>query len=207
MDPAYMATARPGSSPYDARGLTNGAVRAGGSGHDSEAKQTRKAYEKTALELDVVRRFQSPTADSFNRLRSVIHETQAHERRASLTKPVQSAPTLPLLHDGQQQAGLSQPDPAPEPRQLIGRRMPKSSSTQSVSQAYTQDADDSSVNASDGDHGNAQKSPHPSQRILSSSDDTAQGNLSAEDEEAEYVNEAEMMIRRMWESRVVASSA
>ena len=207
MDPAYMATARPGSSPYDSRGLANGAVRAGVSGHDSEAKQTRKAYEKTALELDVVRRFQSPTADSFNRLRSVIHETQAHERRASLTKPVQSAPTLPLLRDGQQPTGMGQPDPAPEPRQLIGRRMPETSSTQSVSQAYTQDADDSSVTASDGDHGNAQKSPHPSQRILSSSDDTAQGNSSAEDDKTEYENEAEMMIRRMWESRVVASSA
>lgn len=211
MDPAYMATARPGSSPYDTRGLANGAVRTGGSGHDNEAKQTRKAYEKTALELDVVRRFQSPTADSFNRLRSVIHETQSHERRASLTKSVQSAPSLPVLRDGRQQkqqrTSTGQSDPATDSQQLAGRQMPEPSSTQSVSQAYTQDADDSSVTASDGDHGNAQKSPHPSHRILSSSDDTAQGNSSAEEDKTEYVNEAEMMIRRMWESRIVASSA
>jgi hypothetical protein len=32
-----------------------------GAGHDSETRHIRKAYEKTSLELMVVRRFQSPT--------------------------------------------------------------------------------------------------------------------------------------------------
>lgn len=211
MDPAFMAAARPGSGLYDTRGLVNGAARAGGAGHDSEAKQTRKAYEKTALELDVVQRFQSPTADSFNRLRSFIHESKAHERRASISKAVHSAPSLPLLRDGKQSDRRQSDDTAtPEPRQLIGRRIPDSS-TPSVSQAYLQEGDDSSANVSDsGDQGQRRNSQHPSQRILSTSDETVQENPSADDEDTEsneYPNESEMMIRRMWESRVVASSA
>lgn len=86
IDPTFMAATRPGSGAYDAtRGLVNGTARSGGPGHDSEAKQTRKAYEKTALELAVVRRFQSPTADSFSRLRSVIQEAKPP---SSFSQPV-----------------------------------------------------------------------------------------------------------------------
>lgn len=198
IDPAFMAAARPGSGAYDAtRGLANGTARSGGPGHDSEAKQTRKAYEKTALELAVVRRFQSPTADSFNRLRTVIQE--AKPPSLSFGQPVKSAPSLTMLHDGQQPG--YQTDSGHEPRQLIGRRMPDSRPS-----VYLQDPDDSSANVSDA--GDRQRSQHPSQRILSTSDDTAQGNPSAdEDAESNECNDSEMMIRRMWESRIVATSA
>lgn len=71
---------------------------------------------------------------------------------------------------------------------------------------YVQDPDDSSANVSDA--GDRQRSQHPSQRILSTSDDTTQGNPSAdEDAESNEYNDSEMMIRRMWESRIVATSA
>lgn len=201
MDGTFIAAGRPGTGAYDAgRALVNGSARSGGPGHDNEVKQTRKAFEKTALELTVVRRFQSPTADSFSRLRSVIQETKAPERPASLSKPVKSAPALTLPNEEQQSSrGSGQVDSSPEPKQLMGRRMPES--RPSVSEA-----DDSSVNVSDS--GGRQKSQHPSQRILSTSDDTAHGNPSTdEDAENNEYNDTEMMIRRIWESRIVATSA
>ena len=63
VDPTIRTSAhnRPGGAGnYDhVRWAVNG---------DSEAKHVRKAYEKTALELSVVRRFQSPTGNSFGRI-------------------------------------------------------------------------------------------------------------------------------------------
>lgn len=198
MDGTFMASAhgRPGTGAYDAgRALVNGSARSGGPGHDNEAKQTRKAFEKTALELTVVRRFQSPTADSFSRLRSVIQETRGPERsNTSLGQPVKSAPALTLLSDGQQSCRGSGQASSPETRQPVGRRMRPSVS----------ETDDSSAN----DSGDRPKSQHPSQRILSTSDDTATGNPSTDDDaEPNQYNDIEMMIRRMWDSRIVASSA
>lgn len=198
MDGTFMASAhgRPGTGAYDAgRALVNGSSRSGGPGHDNEAKQTRKAFEKTALELTVVRRFQSPTVYSFSRLRPVIQETRGPERsNTSLGQPVKSAPALTLLNDGQQSSRGSGQALSPEARQLVGRRMRPSVS----------EVDDSSVN----DSGDRPKSQHPSQRILSTSDDTATGNPSTDDDaETNEYNDTEMMIRRMWDSRIVASSA
>ena len=206
-DPTFAAAhARPGSGPYDAgRGFVNGSARSGGVGQDSEAKQTRKAYEKTALELAVVRRFQVPTADSFNRLRSALQESKApDERRHSLSKSVKSAPSLTLLRDGQQAGGRGQ-ESNPDPRQPAGRRPPEL--RPSAPQTYSQDPDDYSVNVSDSGELGGQR--HPSQRILSTSDDTAHGNPSTDEdgESNDYSNDTEMMIRRMWESRIVATSA
>lgn len=206
-DPTFAAAhARPGSGPYDAgRSLVNGNARSGGVGQDSEAKQIRKAYEKTALELAVVRRFQVPTADSFNRLRSALQESKApDERRHSLSKSVKSAPSLTLLRDGQQAGGRGQ-ESNPDPRQPAGRRPPEL--RPSAPQTYSQDPDDYSVNASDSGELGGQR--HPSQRILSTSDDTAHGNPSTDEdgESNDYSNDTEMMIRRMWESRIVATSA
>lgn len=207
MDPTFAAAhARPGSGPYDAgRSLVNGSARSGGVGQDSEAKQTRKAYEKTALELTVVRRFQAPTADSFNRLRSALHqETKAPERRRSLSKSVRSAPSLTLLRDGPQAGRAQESNPEPT-RQLVGRRPPES--RPSAPKTFSQDPDDSSVNVSDSGELGGQR--HPSQRILSTSDDTAHGNPSTDEdgETNDYSNDTEMMIRRMWETRIVATSA
>ncbi|KAL4803739.1 hypothetical protein BDV18DRAFT_144341 [Aspergillus unguis] len=192
-DATYMGgTARVGPGPYDtARGLVNGSSRAGGALHHSEAKHIRKAYEKTAMELTVVRRFQSPTGDSFTRLNMILKaKSDGNERPQSsgLGQPVKSAPALVLLQRGAKQlgAGLSSSAGSPETRQLMGRK-----------QADLQDPEDP---------------PHPSHRLLSTSVDASQaaGSHEAEGDQAEspYLpSEADMMIRRMWESREVASSA
>jgi hypothetical protein len=53
----------------------------------------------------------------------------------------------------------------------------------------------------------ATKSAHPSARILSTSDEAAHGLQGDNDsEEDAAVNGIDMMIRRMWESREVATS-
>ncbi|RDW78524.1 uncharacterized protein DSM5745_05376 [Aspergillus mulundensis] len=188
-DPAYMSgNARVGPGPYDtARALVNGASRNGGALHQSEAKHIRKAYEKAAMELTVVRRFQSPTGASFTRLNAIIKDS-----RGGLGQPVKSAPALVLLQRGaKQQDGTSAG--SAESKQLVGRKQ-----ADPVSQAYVQDPEDP---------------PHPSHRLLSTSDDAAHGSGTHgtdDDHEGDrdpfLPSEADMMIRRMWESREVATS-
>ncbi|KAL2856040.1 hypothetical protein BJY01DRAFT_203709 [Aspergillus pseudoustus] len=198
MDAAYMnGTSRVGPGPYDtARALVNGSSRNGGALHQSEAKHIRKAYEKTALELTVVRRFQSPTGNSFTRLNAILQQAKStsQEPRSGLGQPVKSAPALVLLQRGaKEQIGRpSSQSGSFESRQLIGRKQAATQS--SVSQAYIQEPEDP---------------PHPSHRLLSTSDEAAHGTATVDDNQAEdsfLPTEADMMIRRMWESREVASS-
>ncbi|PWY70983.1 hypothetical protein BO70DRAFT_365290 [Aspergillus heteromorphus CBS 117.55] len=205
IDPSFIATthARPGVGPFETgRTLVNGSTRASGTVHDNESKHVRKAYEKTALELTVVRRFQTPSRDSFNRLNIILNNTKGDGsgpgRHTSLSKPIQSAPALTHLQDGKQQESSA----SPEPRQLIGRRQPEMHT--SASQNYLQDPDDLVNESADG--GPGPKSQHPSHRILSTSDEPAQGNSSPEEipEDPLLPNETEMMIRRIWDSREVA---
>lgn len=199
IDPTLMAAnhARLNAGPYDPNRSLNGGVRVGVPGHDTEARHIRKAYEKSSLELTVVRRFQSPTGDSFNRLRAVARASQAlanSQPNSALGKPVKSAPSLPLLQHGRQPSRLG-------------------SSSESRSQLPDPHSSASEEHTSHGeistDTNQGAKSAHPSQRILSSSDEAVH-NLPGENEIEDYpqapVNEAEMMMRRMWESREVASS-
>ncbi|OOF98942.1 hypothetical protein ASPCADRAFT_204640 [Aspergillus carbonarius ITEM 5010] len=209
IDPAFAVThARPGTGPFEpGRALVNGPSRASGAMHDNEVKHIRKAYEKTALELTVVRRFQSPTGDSLSRLNAILNDFKGSSsglgQRASLGKPIKSAPALTLLQDETQQ-GVGRHSASPEPRQLVGRRDQEMHT--SVSQAYLQDPDDL-VNES-ADAGPGPKSQHPSHRILSTSDEPVHGSSAPDDipEDTLLANEAEMMIRRMWESREVATA-
>ncbi|KAK1143297.1 hypothetical protein N8T08_006824 [Aspergillus melleus] len=212
MDPNYMAT-RQGAGPFDpGRGLGNGSTRSGNAVHDNETKHIRKAYEKTSLELTVVRRFQSPTGDSFRRLNFILNDINGpnfgHQRHSSLGKPIKSAPALTHLQDGKQQK-LGQNSPSPEPRQLMGRK--QAPIRTSVSQTYLQDPEELVNDTTEA--GQPAKAPqHPSHRILSTSDEAAHNNPAGEEESEEaapppyFSNETEMMIRRMWESREVAES-
>ncbi|KAL4788330.1 hypothetical protein BJX76DRAFT_175066 [Aspergillus varians] len=196
MDPAYIGgTNRAGPGPYDtARVLVNGSSRSGGAMHQSEAKHIRKTYEKCTMELMVVRRFQSPTSDSFSRLNAILknakNDSLRQESRSALGQPVKSAPALVLLQGGPNKHSRPNGSNAgsPDARPLVGRTLQSSDS-----QAYIQDPEDP---------------PHPSQRLLSTSDEVAHGTHGAEDHaEASFLpSEAEMMIRRIWESREVASS-
>ncbi|PYH91944.1 hypothetical protein BO71DRAFT_400932 [Aspergillus ellipticus CBS 707.79] len=211
IDPSFIATthARPGAGPFETgRALVNGSSRASGTVHDNESKHIRKAYEKTALELTVVRRFQHPSRDSFRRLNIILNSAKdtvsGPGRHVSLSKPIKSAPALTLLQDGKQQ-DPSQSSGSPEPRQLISRKRPEMH--KSVSQTYLQDPDDLANESADASQGH--KSQHPSHRILSTSDEPTHGGSSSPDEIPEDTilpNEVELMIRRMWESREVATA-
>jgi len=190
MDPSYMNTGhkRSASGVYDVNRGMNGASR-GGSGFDSETRHVRKAYEKMSLELMVVRRFQSPTGDSFNRLRSVARASKvlgaSAEQSSAMGKPIQSAPSLPLLQHGRRPSRLGSSSELPDPH--------SSASEDPATQSESTD-------------NQATKSAHPSHRILSTSDEAAHG-LQGDNESEEYpMSATDMMIRRMWESREVASS-
>ncbi|KAJ5105423.1 hypothetical protein NUU61_002770 [Penicillium alfredii] len=188
IDPAH---ARPGPVTYDAgRGL-NGGGRVGAVGHDSEARHVRKAYEKMSLELMVVRRFQSPSADSFARLRSIARASKTApdgpEQPSLLSKTVKSAPSLPLLQHGKR------------PSRSVNSKSQLADQNSSASENPT-------TNSESTDAAQAAKSPHPSHRILSTSYDGPSGISGDADLEDYRVNENEMMIRRMWETREVATS-
>lgn len=165
--------------------------------HQNEAKHIRKTYEKAALELTVVRRFQSPTGDSFSRLDAILKDGKPdiynQEPRSGLGKPIKSAPALVLLQKGTNKASQNGGSNAgsPDSRQLLGRKQAGSHS--SVSQADIQDSEGPL---------------HPSHRLLSTSDEAAHGSHGPEEhaEESHLPNESDMMIRRMWESREVATS-
>ncbi|KAJ5387672.1 hypothetical protein N7509_010213 [Penicillium cosmopolitanum] len=174
------------SPPTTMEGI-NGGARTGAIGHDNESRQTRKAYEKVALELTAVRRFQSPTGDSFNRLRTIARASKA----SALGKPIKSAPSLPLLQTGKRPSRLG-------------------SSSESKSQLHdpqSSTSEDPATQSESTDAVQATKSFHPSHRILSTSDEAAHG-LTGEQDTEDYpqVNQTDMMIRRMWESREVATS-
>lgn len=178
---------RPGTVTFDVSRGINGGARTGAIGHDNESRQTRKAYEKVALELTAVRRFQSPTGDSFNRLRTIARASKA----SALGKPIKSAPSLPLLQTGKRPSRLG-------------------SSSESKSQLHdpqSSTSEDPATQSESTDAVQATKSFHPSHRILSTSDEAAHG-LTGEQDTEDYpqVNQTDMMIRRMWESREVATS-
>lgn len=181
IDPTFIAASH---STYDAgRGL-NGDGRTGGAGHDSETRHIRKAYEKTSLELMVVRRFQSPTGQSFARLRHIVRGKKA-QHGSALGKPVKSSPSLPLLQQGKGPSRLSSAS--------------KSHSRNPTPTASEDPATDNEPLITV----KAAKSNDPSHRILSTSAEASR-DLSGDNEEGYRINDSAMLMRRMWESREVA---
>lgn len=180
IDPTFMVAnhARSGTGSYDASRTMNGSV------------NIRKAYEKMSLELMVVRRFQSPTSDSFHRLRALERTSRipgAEQRSSTLGNPVKSAPSLTLLQHGRQPSRLGS---SLESRSQV----PDSNSSTTEDPATHSESTETTQN----------KLSHPSHRILPSSDEATHGL----DESEEYpaVSQTDLMIRRMWESREVATS-
>lgn len=180
------------SGGFDASKGMNGATR-GGEGHDTEERHIKKAYEKTSLGLMAVRRFQSPTADSFNRLRSIARASKAlavdPDQRSALGKPVKSAPSLTLLQRGTQPT-----------------RLASSSDSKSQVPDPTSSSEDPATQ-SESTGGQAVKPTHPSHRIFSTSDEATYG-LQGDNEPEEFgeMTELDLMIRRIWNSREVAIS-
>lgn len=194
VDPSFMATGhtRLVSGAFDASKAITGAGR-GGQGHDTEERHIKKAYEKTSLELKVVRRFQSPSADSFRRLRSIARASNSPaadtDQRTALSDPVKSTPSLTLLQRGNQPTRLAS---SSDSKSQV--RDHHSSSEDPASQSESTDPQ-------------AVKSAHPSNRILSTSDEATYG-LQGDPESEEFgeMTEFDLMIRRMWNSREVAIS-
>jgi hypothetical protein len=127
-----------------------------------------------------------------------------HQRHSSLGKPIKSAPALTLLQNGKQQSS-SQNSASPEPKQLMGRK--RSNLKTSVSQTYLQEPDDLANESTDS--AQRPKSQHPSHRILSTSDEPTHSTPPGEEfsEVPSFLaNETDLMIRRMWESREVATA-
>ncbi|RMJ28553.1 hypothetical protein PHISP_00600 [Aspergillus sp. HF37] len=191
----------------------NGNHKAGGAAPGGETKHIRKAYEKTALGLSVVRRFHSPTGDSFSRLSSIINDVEAKgaapapAARPPLGKSFRSAPALTLLRDDSQHS-RDQIACSPEPKQLMGRKAPDSIKPP-ASQAYLHgDAAEDAIDSTTTELPHRFKSQHPSQNLMSTSDETVRVPEPGEDDlvdDSYYPNETDMMIRRMWESREVAT--
>ncbi|KAL1845916.1 hypothetical protein Plec18167_003013 [Paecilomyces lecythidis] len=216
MDPAFMAAthARTSSRAYDGSRVVNGGGRIGGAAHESEAKHVRKVYEKTASELAVVRRFQSPSNDSFKRVRRVMLEMERPSSNPGhLTKSVKSAPALANI-------GLVQTSPARNQHRRVLSRGNNDSDTGSSSQVsknkasgsrqsrvYFQDQDDvvnispsEPVDRLDVDH------HHATTQHLSTSDEGVHGRPTSDDLNGGFFpNETELMLRRLWESREVAT--
>ncbi|CAI7583925.1 unnamed protein product [Penicillium bialowiezense] len=187
IDPNFIAAnQRPSAGTYDATRGLNGDGRVGGAGHDSEPRHIRKAYEKTSLELMVVRRFQSPTAQSFSRLR---HIARAHKapQGSDLGKPVKSAPSLPLLQNGKRPNQLSSSPSSKNPRKPTSTEASTNSDPTTPSGAT-----------------NPPRSNEPSHRILSTSAEASR-DMSGENNAEEFqAHDSALLIRRMWESREVA---
>jgi hypothetical protein len=185
IDPTFAPNQRPGAGSYDAGRGMNGDGRAGGAGHDSETRHIRKAYEKTSLELMVVRRFQSPTAQSFSRLRYIGRAHKA-QQEPGLGNPIKSAPSLPLLQNGKRPNKLST---SPGSKSQLRNPIP---------------TEDPATNSDPTTPATAAKSNDPSHRILSTSAEVSR-DLSGENKtEQSQASDNAMLIRRMWESREVA---
>lgn len=109
---------------------------------------------------------------------------------------------MTLLQNGKQQSP-SQNSASPEPKQLISRK--RSDLKTSASQTYLQEPADLANEPTDSSQ--RPKSQHPSHRVLSTSDEAAHPTPAGEEnpEEPSFMaSEAELMIRRLWESREVA---
>ena len=100
IDPVHTRTG------YDhVRRAVNGNVRVGG--QESEAKHVRKAYEKTAMELAVVRRFQSPTGDSFGRINFMLKRSNDSGPHSTAIRPARSELMVRRLWDSKEVATSS----------------------------------------------------------------------------------------------------
>ncbi|KAL3709675.1 hypothetical protein TMatcc_003466 [Talaromyces marneffei ATCC 18224] len=212
IDPVFIAASHTRNGQYDnGRGAVNGSARVGAS-HDSEVKHTRKAFEKTSLELDVVRRFQSPTKNSFTRLQQLANTSDRPNTASESTSNflAKSSKSAPSLTTGQFSNAL----PNRRAKAAAASSGDNESSTESADntrhraskpgRVYFQDHDDV-INISDTSSDPAERLAVESQQGGSSSANGPTGMdskaVSGTDREGYFATEQEMLLRRMWESR------
>ncbi|PGH15020.1 hypothetical protein AJ79_02702 [Helicocarpus griseus UAMH5409] len=211
LEPTFIAASqsRPGSRSRDGRRTVGGTA---GASTDSEAKRARKTYDKFTTEYSVVRRFRAPIADSFLRLENM---TGADGKSSKGTSPPQTHGHNNLTVNGNLRHRISSRNL--ESDQSLTKR-PKSSSSQ-LRLRNSQDT----VNMGDSDEpGERLDVEHQQQRpgsvavVLADGnvydeqiddDDGVEGTAAAAAVDGQGVyrpNEAELLIRRMWDSREVA---
>ncbi|KLJ06684.1 hypothetical protein EMPG_17822 [Blastomyces silverae] len=215
MEPTFMAAtqSRPGSRDHarDGRRTLLGIGGTAGVNPESEAKRARKIYDKSTTEYSVVRRFRSPISESLLRL-DKIGGTQA---KSSNTPQSQAGGQNPVIANG----ALSRPpssrnlDSDPAVNHQFLTKLPKSSSQ--VRFRTSEDTvhinySDEPAERLDVEHQGQQQRPNSVAVVF------ADGNVYDEQIEDEdgasggdahtpyQPNEAELMIRRMWDSREVA---
>ncbi|EED23365.1 conserved hypothetical protein [Talaromyces stipitatus ATCC 10500] len=214
IDPVFIAASHSRNGQYDnGRGAVNGSARIGTT-HDGEAKHTRKAYEKTSLELHVVQRFQSPAKNSFIRLQWLTNTSGRPNTASESSFLAKSSKSAPSLTTGQFLNAL----PSRRAKAIAASSGDNDSSTESAEnvnrhrksksgRVYFQDHDDV-VNISDPssdpavavEPGNAQAGNSAS--TINTDNKTVTGT----DREGYFATEQEMLLRRMWESRGEAAS-
>ncbi|KAF3401434.1 hypothetical protein DPV78_005118 [Talaromyces pinophilus] len=212
IDPVFIAASHTRNGQYDnGRGTVNGSARVGTS-HDSEAKHTRKAFEKTSLELHVVRRFQSPTKNSFMRLQLLTNTSDRPNTASESTSNflAKSSKSAPSLTTGQFLNAL----PSRRAKAAAASSGDNESSAESADntrhrsskpgRVYFQDHDDV-VNINDSSSDPAERLAVESQQGGSSSVNGPTGTdnkaVTGTDRDGYFANEQEMLLRRMWESR------
>ena len=193
IDPTLRASGHTRPAYEQMRRAVNGNVRVGG--HDSEAKHVRKAYEKTALELSVVRRFQSPTGDSFGRINFMLKRSNdpfTHQEYAPAVpiRPVRSS-LLPHMASSSLSSS-SLPHVGHHSRVSRGPN-------ELVSSSHDPAAADIAQQSS--------HPQHPAQRIVVSADSSVAVHEGQEKRPPAMPTESELMIRRLWDSREVIASS
>ncbi|KAH8704954.1 hypothetical protein BGW36DRAFT_366513 [Talaromyces proteolyticus] len=207
IDPVFMAASHSRGGQYDnGRGTVNGSVRVG-TAHDSEAKHIRKVYEKTASEINVVRRFQNPTKNSFSRIQRLGNEIGRPTSKSGLAgKSVKSAPSL--TNGKFLQTPRNKRSRAAHVDADAGAQSNSRPTTAKPGRVYFQEHDDV-VNIGDPaeaadrlDVEHQSDNQRPVQHIISTSmNRNSDGDSVDRDSDGYFASEQEMLLRRMWESR------
>ncbi|CRG84473.1 hypothetical protein PISL3812_01755 [Talaromyces islandicus] len=207
IDPVFMAASHSRTGQYDnGRGAVNGSVRVGAT-HDSEAKHIRKAYEKTSSEINVVRRFQNPTKNSFSRIQQLGNDIGRPSSKSELVSDLagKSVKSAPSLTNGK----FLQTPPNRRQRGAVeeadnGAESDSRHTTARPGRVYFQEHDDV-VNIAD--------PADPTDRLAIENNVDQQGQRSAQhiisasmntgdrDGDGYFASEQEMLLRRIWESR------
>ncbi|EQL33610.1 hypothetical protein BDFG_04358 [Blastomyces dermatitidis ATCC 26199] len=213
MEPVFMTAAqsRPGSRDHarDGRRALLGIGGTAGVNPESEAKRARKIYDKSTTEYSVVRRFRSPIAESLLRLDKIA----GPEAKSNNAPQSQAGGQNPVISNG----ALSRPpssrnlDSDPAVNHQFLTKLPKSSSQV----RFRTSEDTVHVNYSDEPAERLDVEHQQQQRPNSVAVVFADGNVYDEQIDDSdgagggahtpyQPNEAELMIRRIWDSREVA---
>ncbi|KAK2809475.1 hypothetical protein FQN50_003743 [Emmonsiellopsis sp. PD_5] len=225
LEGTFMAAtqSRPGSSAHmrDGRRAVIGPSGPSGTNTDSEIKRARKIYDKYATEFSVVRRFHGPIAESFQRLQSLT----LPDAKANNTPQQHPSNGTTLangnVHKTPKRATSSTADPDPTPNGQFLTKLPKSSS-----QVRFRTADDAAHVADseepaerlDVEHQHKQQRPN-SVAVVSADGNVYDEQIEEEGDDNGHAggvggahagyrsyqpDEAELLLRRMWDSREVA---